>query len=280
MAEITRRYGVPGIREKAVRITMKRHWLNLFLLISVLPPSAVDAQTVRPRLPSDAEQELRDLTRRWDEALVRRDIDVLDTILSNDYTFGGTTKAEYLDSLKMPGMEYSNYERTDISSRIYGDTALLRGRVTVSGKYPGVEHFNSTFNFIDVWIKQNDQWKCVATMHDQILGAASRGRVRGGPDIKAGLVVVFKIATTDRQINEFWRSVLQMADQSERNHRFRDGIRSASRVPPIEGQEALAISYDDAVTQAQKEDLKTRIEGASPVYKLFEDIAPNKIKLN
>jgi ketosteroid isomerase-like protein len=242
-------------------------------------PAAVRGQDTQSKATKTSEQELVELTRDWDEALVKRDADTLNRILSDDYTFAHTPKAQYLAFLQLPELEYKSYERTGITARLYGDTAILFGKASVSGKYPGVDWFNSSFNFMDVWIKQKGQWKCIATMHDQIQGATSRGKVRVGPDVKAGLVIIFNAGTKDQQVNEFWRTVLEVADQSARGYRFRDGILSTLKVPPVEGHQALAVQFHDEATQAQKEKIKERIKGSTLVFRVFENIAPTDVKL-
>ena len=248
-----------------------------FLLF--FPVLAATGQTAQSESTSPTEQELRELTRRWDEAVVRRDANIMNRILSDDYTFAGTPKSEYLAFLKTQDIEYKTYERSDITARIYGDTALLFGRASVSGKSPDVYWFDSTFNFMDVWIKQQGQWKCVATMHDHIQGTTSRDSVRFGPDVKASLVIVFKSDATDEQVGAFWRNVLQVPDQSGRGHRFREGISSTLNVSPIDGHHALAVQFQEDAPQGQKEEIKSRIKRTPLVYKLFENVAPTNVKL-
>lgn len=257
---------------------MKRNTM-IPLIALLLLPVVVTGQDVQTKPTKTSEQELIALTHQWDAALVKRDAEALNRILSDDYTFAHLPKAQYLASLQLPEVEYKSYERTGITARVYGDTAILSGKASVSGKYPGVDWFNSSFNFMDVWIKQKGQWKCVATMHDQIQGTTSRGKVRVGPEVKAGLVIVFNAGTTDQQVNEFWRTVLEVPDQSARGYRFRDGILSTLKVPPIEGHQALTVQFHDDATQAQKEEIKKRIKDSPLVFRVFEDIAPTEVKL-
>lgn len=50
---------------------------------------------------SGAKQELRDLVREWDEAVVKRDAATLDGLLADEFAFvGGPNKAQYLTSIK------------------------------------------------------------------------------------------------------------------------------------------------------------------------------------
>lgn len=258
---------------------MSRNAMTILIFLLFVPVLVATGQTVQSKSTSATEQELRELTRRWDEAVVRRDANTLNRILSDDYTFAGTPRSEYLAFLKTQGTEYKTSERSDITARIYGDTALLFGSASISGKFPDVYWFNSTFNFMDVWIKQQGQWKCVATMHDQIQGTTSTDSVRFGPDVKASLVIVFKSDTTDEQVEAFWRNVLQVLDQSGRGHRFREGISSTLNVSPIDGHQALAVQFQEDATQAQREEIKARIKRTPLVYKLFENIAPTDVKL-
>jgi ketosteroid isomerase-like protein len=258
---------------------MKWNVLLRFLTILLFLPVVAFGHSLKSNLPQTPEQELIELTRRWDKALVTRDADTLNRILSDDYTFAHSPKAQYLAFLQLPEIEYKSYERSGITARIYGETAILFGKASLSGKHPGVDWFSSSFNFMDVWIKQDGRWKCVATMHDQIQGATSRGTVRVGPEVKAGLVIVFKPGATDKQVNHFWLRMLQAPPQDERVYQFREGILSALKVPPVAGHQALAIQFQEDASLLQKQQIKERIRTSPLVLKVFENIAPTDVKL-
>ena len=45
--------------------------------------------------------------------------------------------------------------------RVYGDTAVITGRVTLKGKYSGKEA-SGLYRSISVWVNQRGRWRLVA----------------------------------------------------------------------------------------------------------------------
>lgn len=253
--------------------------LLLLLVVYAWTPVVARSQAKRPGPGETTEQQLIELTCKWDEALLKRDVDALDLILADDYAFADTPKSYYLAALKTPDIQYASYKRSDIAIRVYGDTALVHATTDVGGKFPGVDWFWSLFHSLDVWIKQNGQWKCVATMHDEIKGETSRGRVQVGPQVKADLVIVFKSGTTEEQLNGFLRAVLQRPNPYGEGYKNQPGVRSILRVPPIDGYQAVAVSFHEDAKQVETDQIKSRVRSASLVDRVFKDIAPKDIKL-
>jgi ketosteroid isomerase-like protein len=244
--------------------------------------SAAVAQTGQSRLNQATEQELQDLTRNWDQALLKKDVDALDKILAPDYTFAGTVKSYYLAVLKTPDVEYISYERRDIEIRVYGDAALVFSYISVTGKFPGVDSFWSNFHALDVWIRQDRRWKCVATMNDEIKGETRpgrTGRVEFGPQVKADIVILFRSGTTDQQIEDFLHSVLQRPNPYGAGYKNQPAVRGILRVPAIEGFQALEVTFHDDAIRAEKDEIKSKTKSASSVYAILDDIAPRDVKL-
>jgi ketosteroid isomerase-like protein len=110
-------------------------------------------------------QELRELVRKWDEADVRRDAAALDRLLAEEFTFvGGQSKAQYLASTKnrAPELTIDSAVSSDVQVQVYGNTAILTGLDTITGKYKGQPYVNEWL-YMDVWIKRDGRWQCVKT---------------------------------------------------------------------------------------------------------------------
>ena len=58
-------------------------------------------------------------------------------------------------------------EGTELKVRVYGDTAVLTGTAVSKGMWKG-QAFAENERFIDVWIKQQGQWRCVITQLTRI----------------------------------------------------------------------------------------------------------------
>ena len=123
---------------------------------------------------SNAEQEVRELTREWDEAYMRRDTIALDRILADDFIFTDaagivSNKARYMMAIiKSPDMMLiESFSSDDVHVRVYGDTALVTGRSKLKGRPKG-RAFNDLYRFTDVWVKRQGHWQAVATQVTRI----------------------------------------------------------------------------------------------------------------
>ncbi len=100
------------------------------------------------------EQELIRLEREAVQALIKRDISVLESFTAEDYT--GTspsgmfyTRAQALDSVTSGDYALESAELDDTKVRVYGDTAVLTGRSTEKSRYTGSFSFRR-------WHKESD----------------------------------------------------------------------------------------------------------------------------
>jgi hypothetical protein len=100
--------------------------------------------------------------------------------------------------------------------------------------------------------------------------------VQIGPDVKHELVIFFKPDTTHDQIENFWAEVLSYPTQS--GHWTRPGIGGILRLFPVQGYEAVAVTFFPSATQAEREDIKSRVHASPIVYKVMEDVVPQNIK--
>ena len=113
------------------------------------------------------EAALRALEEKWDAASVKGDVAALGAILADTFVSTSTeghvsTKAEMLAEIKSGDVKYESSKTDDIKVSVYGNVAVVTGRW--SGKViekglpvESVERFTETF------IKQNGQWRCVAS---------------------------------------------------------------------------------------------------------------------
>jgi len=123
----------------------------------------VNGQTNKDRDAKVAE-ELRGLVQAWDKALVTNDAEAMDRLLAVEFTFvGGANKVRYLASLKPnPDSVVEAAVSTQIEVQVYGETAVLTGLDTITGKSKGVP-FTNKWLYMDVWVKRSGRWQCVKT---------------------------------------------------------------------------------------------------------------------
>jgi ketosteroid isomerase-like protein len=60
-----------------------------------------------------------------------------------------------------PALAIDPYTVEDFEVRLYGDVALLSGRISMTGSYNG-KPFYSPFRYIDVYARIAQQWKVVS----------------------------------------------------------------------------------------------------------------------
>jgi len=104
--------------------------------------------------------------RAYREALAKRDVTTLDDIWDDDYTFTNPhgdflTKKQRLENLRSAHTQIESVGSEDQDVRVYGDTAVITGRVTLKGKYSGKEA-SGLYRSISVWVNQRGRWRLVA----------------------------------------------------------------------------------------------------------------------
>ena len=113
-----------------------------------------------------AEQELLRANREYDEALVRRDIAVLERLYSDEFVY--TTpdgevrnRAQQLTFMRTGDLRLESGQSNDVRVRVYGNTAVMTGRFTATGKFRGKD-IDIRERYTAVWVKREGRWRLVA----------------------------------------------------------------------------------------------------------------------
>ena len=116
---------------------------------------------------TDDETQLIQLERSWNQAEMGRDAGAIaslfdETLVYVDYDGSLRNRAEYLRSVASPtsnpnhmydeGMKVHVYSNAGVVSGVYRETGVTKGKP-----------YTRRARFTDTWIKQNGQWKCVAS---------------------------------------------------------------------------------------------------------------------
>ena len=120
------------------------------------PPAGHDATVQRLTAQADA----------WDKAIVAKDAAAVAANVAPDFTqieSGGAVvgRDEFVKDLLDPALRIDPYQVEDFGVRVYGDTALLTGRIRMTGSAEG-KPFRSHFRYIDVYVKRDGAWKVVS----------------------------------------------------------------------------------------------------------------------
>jgi ketosteroid isomerase-like protein len=99
-------------------------------------------------------------------ATIKPDLAGLSALLADDMTYAHAnskleTKAEFLDLIKTGHYQYKSITPRDVTTRLYGDTALLGGLADVD-VVSGGQPLSVKLRFLEVWVKQGGRWKLAA----------------------------------------------------------------------------------------------------------------------
>ena len=147
---------------------MKRiyHAIGILIVATFLSSGQEKPKNSREAEKNAVEQQLRELERAWDDAIVQKDITTLGRIVSDDFiliTASGTvqSKAQLIENIKSTDLVVEPFETEDVKVRIYGDAAVLTGRFTQKGSYQG-KGFTYQLRYTDVYVKKPQGWQGVS----------------------------------------------------------------------------------------------------------------------
>ena len=141
------------------------------------PPRVARLEFTRQDVPTnqsrqdpraDVDQELRALDRQWAELAVRGDASAYDRLtdehhLATHASGQLVTRAQERSYLATSASRFAAITTDDVDVRVDGDTAVIRGRVTVKMR-TGTE---GQYRYTTVWLKR-DRWRLVAEQHTRI----------------------------------------------------------------------------------------------------------------
>jgi ketosteroid isomerase-like protein len=115
---------------------------------------------------SSTAKELIELENRFNEALVRADIGVIEEIEANDLIFTDatgavTSKAEEIQSIKSGEVKFASIKMTDTHVQGYGNVGVVTGSLAEKAQYKNSD-ISGMYRFTDVWAKRNGKWEHVA----------------------------------------------------------------------------------------------------------------------
>ena len=162
--------------------------LVLFCRLVFVPSYSFSQAAGTPLAPTkpgsqDVEQELTKLTQEFAAGLLHSDIDALDRLLSDDFTWTHSvgavqTRASYLDSLKSGNRRYELVEVQNVEVRGYVSAAITMGRLHVKVSNGGRPANDALFQYTFVWVRGQPGWQMVALHLSQVAqpGGPNPGR--------------------------------------------------------------------------------------------------------
>ena len=111
-------------------------------------------------------RQLEQLEETWNHAHESGDADTLDRLWAPDLEvdvprMSVMTKADVLGFARSGHMKFSRYTTSDVHIRLYGDAAVVTGRLQRTRTMNGKE-ISDDWRFTKVYVKQEQQWRVVS----------------------------------------------------------------------------------------------------------------------
>lgn len=108
----------------------------------------------------------------WDQAIVSKDRAAVEANMTDDFrnidSNGSVLSAKtFVDELLSPDIVINPYKVEEFDIRLFGDIALVSGRVMMTGQYQNAP-FTSHFRYIDIYAKRDGEWKVVSVQTTRI----------------------------------------------------------------------------------------------------------------
>ena len=143
----------------------------MFLYVKLFVAALIVTSIFLPALANKSQEsadiaELSKLEQVWNDAYVHGNVEPLERLLSDDLTVTMTdmtvlTKAQSIGLLRSGHLKFPRYETSDIRIRVYGDAAVVTGRLqrtrTVNGK-----NVDDDWRFTKVYVRRSGKWQVVA----------------------------------------------------------------------------------------------------------------------
>src|SRR5919108_2500684 len=133
--------------------------------MSLLIASALALVLFQSASPADIEELMR-LERVWNQAHEKGDAKPLEQLWADDIEIvvpkmPVMTKSEALQFFRSGRMTFDRYQTSDIKVRVYGQAAVVSGRLERARSLLGVTTTDEWW-FIKVYVRQSDRWRVVA----------------------------------------------------------------------------------------------------------------------
>ena len=144
------------------------------LLSFALLPFGFGQVVQKPAQATQDEQELRRLEDEWLGSYVRGDKATFDRIVADDFT--GTdesaklrNKTQERELLQVPPNSIkTSLTNEDVQVRIYGNAAIVTGRIVVKTQLSGQSEIGFQSRFTDTFLKRQERWQVSARHYSRL----------------------------------------------------------------------------------------------------------------
>ncbi len=93
-------------------------------------------------------------------------------------------------------------------------------------------------------------------------------------------VIVFKEGTTNKQVNDFWQTVMSLNRDDGRGYSHLPGVRTMTRLQSQNGREAIGFSFFPNATEEQKQFVFAKVKSSPMVYQFLENQSIKEFSAN
>jgi ketosteroid isomerase-like protein len=148
--------------------------MRVALICLILFCSALSAPRARAQGGRSDQEILTELERNWDEALRRKDVKFIETLLADEflvtYAEGGRAdKAKELTGAAEFNQQIDSSILDEFTVKVFGDTAVVWFTQHLVGPSKG-RPLTLTFRYMDVWVLRDGRWQCVGSQATKVMG--------------------------------------------------------------------------------------------------------------
>ncbi len=116
---------------------------------------------------ADTATSIRKLEEKWTESYKKRQIDILSSLLAEDFVItiedGNTySKMGYITHSADPSVQVDIAELSDLKVRMHGNAAVVTGAYHEKGKSNG-KPYEYRDRLTDVWMKVGNKWQVISS---------------------------------------------------------------------------------------------------------------------
>jgi ketosteroid isomerase-like protein len=179
----------------------------LAVLLAIIPSTTITltAASLMSGQPTGTEREIKRLNREWGEAVMRRDVEALGRLLSDDYTSlrpSGqiVNKAQEIAEIKASGVNFTlkSYRVEDVKVSVTGSRATVTGHAVLKATLEG-EDLTKRYWYTRTFAKRRGRWRIIAA---QMIGLPQGGKRDTYPQKVAAITGACSPAACNNHSNE------------------------------------------------------------------------------
>ena len=140
-------------------------YAKLFVVSLIITTVSLPALADKSQESADI-AELTRLEQVWNDAYVHGNVEPLEQLLADDLIVTMTdmsvlSKAQSIGLLRSGRLKFPRYETSDIRIRVYGDAAVVTGRLRRTRTVNGT-NVDDDWRFTKVYVRRSGKWQVVA----------------------------------------------------------------------------------------------------------------------